>query len=256
MGASGFPSLASHLTDRVVVTYDPRGVERSTRHDGEGELTPQVHAADVAAVIEAVLAEAPAGHPVDLFASSGGAVNALALVASRPDLVRTLVAHEPPLCTVLPDAEPALAAVEQLYATYRADGLGPAMTGFIVLSQHRGEVDGDVLASLPDPAAFWLPTTDDGSRGNALLGQNLRGICGHRPDVDALRAAATRVEVAVGAESAGELAHRAGEALAAALGSAPVVLPGGHGGFLGDEYGMVGEAEPFARRLREVLDRD
>src|SRR5262245_53644710 len=33
MGASGFPTLASHFPDRTVITYDPRGVERSTAHD-------------------------------------------------------------------------------------------------------------------------------------------------------------------------------------------------------------------------------
>src|SRR3954471_21063289 len=77
MGAAGFTTLASHFTDRTVVTYDPRGVERSERKDPELEVTPQVHAADVAAVIEAA-----GGGPVDLLGSSGGAVNGLALVAA------------------------------------------------------------------------------------------------------------------------------------------------------------------------------
>src|SRR5437667_312609 len=91
MGAAGFATLATHFTDRTVVTYDPRGVERSKRTDPDLEVTPEMHAADVQAVIEAVGAG-----PVDMFASSGGAVNALALVAAHPKLVRTLVAHEPP----------------------------------------------------------------------------------------------------------------------------------------------------------------
>ena len=91
MGAAGFATLAARFTDHTVVTYDPRGVERSERTDPAVEVTPEVHAADVRAVIEAV-----GRRPVDVLASSGGAVNALALVASHPDLVRTLVAHEPP----------------------------------------------------------------------------------------------------------------------------------------------------------------
>src|SRR3954452_3232526 len=98
MGAAGFATLATHFTDHTIVTYDPRGVERSERTDADLELTPGVHAGDVRSVIEAV-----GRAPVDVFASSGGAVNALALVAARPDLVRTLVAHEPPLVSVLPD---------------------------------------------------------------------------------------------------------------------------------------------------------
>jgi len=87
MGAAGFGTLAMHFPDRTIVTYDPRGVERSERGDPDLEVTPEVHASDVCAVIEAV-----GGSPVDLFASSGGAVNALALVAAHPELVRTLVA--------------------------------------------------------------------------------------------------------------------------------------------------------------------
>src|SRR3954467_14979247 len=85
MGAAGFATLATHFTDHTIVTYDPRGVERSERTDADLELTPEVHAGDVAAVIKAV-----GGVPLDLFASSGGAVNALALVAEHPNLVRTL----------------------------------------------------------------------------------------------------------------------------------------------------------------------
>ena len=31
MGASGFEQLVSHFGDRTVITYDPRGMDRSTR---------------------------------------------------------------------------------------------------------------------------------------------------------------------------------------------------------------------------------
>src|SRR4051794_32060758 len=78
MDASGFAELASHFPDRTVVTYDPRGTARSTRTDGARESTPQLHADDLHQIIRAV------GGPVDIFASSGGAVNALALVAAHP----------------------------------------------------------------------------------------------------------------------------------------------------------------------------
>ena len=105
MGAGGFGTLAGHFTDRTVVTYDPRGVERSTKVDPASESTPEQHAADLHRIITALGAG-----PVDLFASSGGAVNALALVAKHPEQVRTLVAHEPPLASILPDREGALAA--------------------------------------------------------------------------------------------------------------------------------------------------
>jgi hypothetical protein len=35
--------------------------------------------------------------------------------------------------------------------------------------------------------------------------------------------------------------------------SAPVAFPGGHGGFLGGEYGQTGEPDAFAATLRQVL---
>ena len=91
MGATGFGTLAGHFTDRTVVTYDPRGAERSKRTDGALRSTTEEHAEDLHRLILALGAG-----PVDIFASSGGAVNSLALVARHPEQVRTLVAHEPP----------------------------------------------------------------------------------------------------------------------------------------------------------------
>ena len=41
MGAEGFGTLANLLPERTVVTYDPRGVGRSVRSDGSGELAPR-----------------------------------------------------------------------------------------------------------------------------------------------------------------------------------------------------------------------
>ncbi|MEU4396370.1 alpha/beta hydrolase [Kribbella sp. NPDC023855] len=251
MAASGFPTLASHFEDRTVVTYDPRGVERSQRTDGTGELTPDDHAADLAALIEAL----DAG-PVDLFASSGGAVNALALVAQRPELVKTLVAHEPPLAALLPDAEAALKACADIYETYQRDGQGAGMAKFIAIVSFEGEIPADYTDQpAPDPAMFGLPTEDDGSRDDALLGQNLRGCTSYRPDLDALAKSTDKVVVGVGEESANQLAGRGGKAIAELLGLTPEVFPSNHGGFLGDEYGMPGKPAEFAVKLRDVLAR-
>src|SRR3954447_4585192 len=74
MTASGFGTLASHFPDRTIVTYDPRGLGRSTRKDGRVDNSPTVQSDDVHAVIEALGTQ-----PVEMFASSGGAVTALAL---------------------------------------------------------------------------------------------------------------------------------------------------------------------------------
>ena len=248
MGAAGFTTLASHFPDRTVVTYDPRGVERSERSDPSPTSTPQQHADDVHRVIEAV-----GRGPVDLVASSGGAVNALELVAQHPDDVRTLVAHEPPLAALVEDREAAVAACQDIHDTYLRDGMGTAMAKFIAIVSHRGPVPADFAEQPVDPSVFGLPTDDDGNRDDALLGQNLLSCTTHEPDLDAVGAASTRVVIAVGEESEGQLARRGGEAVAARLGIPVTVFPGDHAGFLGGEYGQTGAPDAFAARLREVL---
>lgn len=249
MGAAGFGTLAGHFRDRTIVTYDPRGVERSEKADPLSQSTPEEHADDVHRIIQAL----DAG-PVDLFASSGGAVNALALVARHPEDVATLVAHEPPTAQVLPDRKEALAACKDIGETYQRSGMGPAMAKFIAIVSYKGPITADYLAQPgPDPAMFGLPTEDDGSRNDALLAQNIITCTHYEPDFDALRAASTRIVVGVGAESEGELAHRAGVAVAERLGIEPVVFPSNHGGFLGGEYGQSGDPDAFAAKLREVL---
>jgi pimeloyl-ACP methyl ester carboxylesterase len=250
MGAGGFVTLAGHFPDRTVVTYDPRGVERSPKTDDTSESTPDEHADDVHAVIQAI-----GGGPVDLFATSGGAVNSLALVARHPEDVRILVAHEPALGEVLSDRDTALAAAEGIQKAYRSSGFGPAMAKFIALVTHKGEVPaGFADGPGPDPAMFGLPTEDDGTRNDPLVGQNIVSSTHYKPDFDAIRAAATRIVVAVGAESDGEMAHRGGVGVAERLGTTPVTFPSGHGGFLGGEYGQTGEPEAFAKALREALE--
>ncbi len=249
MGAAGFGTLAGYFADRTVVTYDPRGVERSRRTDGAATTTPEEHADDLSRLIAAV-----DSGPVDLFASSGGAINALALVARHPEQVRTLIAHEPPAAALVPDREFALAACRDIHETYLRSGLGPGMAKFIAIVTHQGPITAEYLEQpAPDPAMFGLPTEDDGSRDDVLLGQNMLSCTHFEPDIDALRAASTRIVVAAGEESEGELANRGAHAVAERLGTTPVSFPSNHGGFLGGEYGQMGRPEAFAARLREVL---
>ncbi len=249
MGAEGFGTLAGHFTDRTVVTYDPRGAGRSKRTDGASQTTVEEQADDLHRLIGALGAG-----PVDIFASSGGAVNALALVARHPEQVRTLVAHEPPAAQELPDREPVLAAFAGIKDTYQREGFGPAMAKFIALASYQGPIPaGFADQPGPDPATFGLPAEDDGSRDDALLCLNMPSCPGHRHDFAALRAASTRIVIAVGAQSSQAMAGRGAAAVAERLGTAPVTFPGGHDGFLGGEYGGMGEPDAFATTLRKVL---
>jgi pimeloyl-ACP methyl ester carboxylesterase len=249
MGASGFGTLAGHFPDRTIVTYDPRGAERSSKDDPTSESSPEQHADDLHRIIQEV------GGPVDLFASSGGAVNALALVAKHPEDVRTLVAHEPPATSALPDRQEALAVCGDIRETYLNEGFGPAMAKFIGLVSHQGPITAEYLAQpAPDPAMFGLPTADDGSRSDPLLGQNMVTCNAYEHDFDALRAASTRIVIGAGEETGEALPRRAAHAVAERLGREAVTFPGGHDGFLGGEYGQTGKPDAFAARLREVLE--
>jgi pimeloyl-ACP methyl ester carboxylesterase len=249
MDASGFTTLAGHFRDRTVVTYDPRGIGRSERTDGAKESTAEQHADDLHRLISAL----DAG-PVDIFGSSGGAVTGLVLVAGHPEQVRTLVAHEPPAASLLPDGEQALAAFDHVREIYQREGFGPAMARFMVLSSLKGPIPAD-FAQLPapNPADLGLPTEDDGSRDDPLLGEN-NGTTTYEHDFGALQAASTRIVIGAGAESEGEMTHRAALAVAERLGAEPVIFPSHHGGFLGGEFGWSGEPDAFAATLREVLD--
>jgi pimeloyl-ACP methyl ester carboxylesterase len=252
MTASGFGTLASHFPDRTVVTYDPRGLGRSIRKDGRVDYAPTVQAGDVHAVIEAL----DAG-PVEMFASSGGAVTALALVATHPDDVTTLVAHEPPLIPVLPDAAAAERALAGVRDAYEAKGPNAGMAAFIAMTSWRGEFTDEYFTRpTPDPAAFGMPTEDDGSRDDPVLSDRSRAVSSHRPDIDALAAAPTRVVIAVGEESMNTFTGRTAVATAALLGQQATVFPSHHRGFLGGESGYAGQPEAFGRKLREVLDDD
>lgn len=249
MAAAGFGTLSKHFTDRTVVTYDPRGSERSVKSDPTSLASPDDHADDVHRLIQAI-----GGGPVDLFATSGGAVNALALVSKHPEDVRTLVAHEPPVASILDDREYALAACRAVYETYQRSGWGAGMARFIPLVSHRGPFTADVAGQrAPDPALFGMPTEDDGSRTDPLLNESVITSTHYEPDFEALRAASTQIVVAAGENSAGELANRGAVAVAERLGVEPVIFPSDHSGFLGGEYGQTGDPDAFAAKLGQVL---
>ena len=262
MTSGPFAPLADLLaTDHTVVTYDPRGVGESTADDRSLAVTPEIEADDLAAIIEAV-----GGGPADVFGSSGGAVAGLALATRHPDKVRTLIAHEPPVGELVPDAPYARAAIDDVEDAYRAYGAGAAWGKFVSLVMHDGPVpEGGV------PPAAWPPpgqdaAGDDGQGVEATDGPQeppapsekqqaddeifflrmLKPFTRYQPDVDALRSGRPRIVIAVGEASRGELARRSADALAQQLGTPAITFPGHHGGFMDDPAG-------FASTIREVL---
>jgi pimeloyl-ACP methyl ester carboxylesterase len=249
MDASGFSALASHLPDRTVVTYDPRGLGRSVRHDGRDDSDPEVQARDLHALVTSL-----GVGPVDVFASSGGAVTGLAWITMFPDDVATLVAHEPPLFGVLPDAESTARAYDRVRAAYAERGWGAGMAAFIGFTSWPGEITDEFFEQpLPDPAAFGLPSADEGTRDDPLLSERSMPVVRYEVDLSALAKASTRVVLAAGEESVGVFPGRCTTALAAQLGQEVVVFPSHHGGFSGEDDPWPGQATAFAEALRAAL---
>jgi pimeloyl-ACP methyl ester carboxylesterase len=252
MQADGFGALARELGERTCVTYDPRGLGRSSvRRDGRNDQTPQDQAADLHA-----LAEHLGQGPVDVFGSSGGAIAGLTWAATYPGDIDTLLAHEPPSTWALPDADAADRALRRVRQAYQDGGTGVGMAAFIASTMWQGPFTEDYFAQpLPDPAMFGMSAEDDGSRDDMLLSDRAATVTTYEFDVDALRTGPTKVVLGVGEESGETMPARAGRAVAALLGSEPVVFPSHHGGFVGGgpENPYAGKPAEFAEVLRTVL---
>jgi pimeloyl-ACP methyl ester carboxylesterase len=237
MAAAEFAAVADAMaTTHTVVTLDPRGYGASTLDDPDSPSTPEIRADDVVAVLDELGAAT-----TDVLGSSGGAVTGLALVANHPGRVRTLIAHEPPLLELLPDAVAQRAATDAVTATFHRDGPGAAWGAFMA---NAGFDPGDGPPPGPEP------TPDEMARQLAesarFFDHDLPSTTRYLPDAAALRASSTRVVVGLGETSATLLTDATSRAAAELLGCELAMFPGGHGGF-------IEAPAAFADRLREVL---
>jgi pimeloyl-ACP methyl ester carboxylesterase len=233
MDASGFAPIVPLLTaDHTVVTYDPRGVARSSVDDPDAQLTTDVLADDLHRLLAEVTDE-----PADILASSGGAIAALWMAVRHPSQVRTLVAHEPPLTALLPDAAEQRQAIDGLYESYRTEGTAVAMGRFLA---HIG-------IAPPEAAGHPMPMPEEALADAGYFLKNiLRTVSLAQPDLAAIRDCPARIVIAAGETSQGQLANRTAVALAERLDTELAMFPGDHGGF-------AGEADPFATQLRKTL---
>jgi pimeloyl-ACP methyl ester carboxylesterase len=238
--SSSFRSIAGHLAPHyTVVTYDPRGLSRSKLEGPlDEERLVEVYADDVHRLLAAITRE-----KADVYASSGGAVIALELAARHPEQLNTVVSHEPPSPTLVPDTARVRGVMEEIAATYGTEGIGPAVQIFSDLTRsgppppQEGKLTPEMLEDMAR------------MRGNMDLffGPYVLAIARYEPDFAALKAASCRIVAAVGAETRGELAHDGGLGLGQRLGTPAVVFPGDHSGF-------ESRASEFAAKLREVLE--
>lgn len=235
MDARPFTGLAELLAaDHTVLTTDPRGINRSELDDPDQDATLDQRADDLARLIR----HADAG-PAIVLGSSGGAVSVLALTQAHPDLVDTVIAHEPPLNELLPDPGEVLAGLDEVMATHLG---GDPLGAFRLFVK---------VANLPMPEAMIEPmfaqrTAQDVADDHFQHAHMMRPTINWRPDIAALKAASSRVMVGIGETSTGQLCDRTSRALTDLLGIEPTMFPGGHIGFAEDPAA-------FAARLRTVL---
>ncbi len=240
--ASTFAPIVPFLIeDFRVVTYDPRGLSRSSIDDSSRDVLVQIQAEDAHRLLQAVTDE-----PAYVFGNSGGAITGLTLVERYPEQVQALIAHEPPVIELLPNRDEVSATTEEIYQTYLAQGIWPAMMKFLTMA-----------GITPGRPAERTDAEQEDARGSdamaemernfrLFLGSMLREIVSYQPDIARLNAVSSRVLIGRGMTSPGQLAYRTASALAEQLGTATVSFPGGHGG-----YGE--EPEAFAQVLRRVL---
>ncbi|MFQ6330753.1 alpha/beta fold hydrolase [Nocardia sp. CWNU-33] len=236
MDAAAFAPLADLLaTDHTVLTTDPRGHQGSLLDDPTQDSTPELRADDLARLIASVGAG-----PAVVFGSSGGAVTALALAQAQPDLVTTVVAHEPPLLALLDDRAEQRAKTEEIIATHQGGDTLGAWRKFMAQANIR----------MPEPVLEQIfgGEREPGQQASESywFAHELRATTSWEPDSAALRATAARIVIGLGADSAGQLCERTSQELGEMLGVEPVLFPGGHTGFVEDPAA-------FAPRLREVL---
>ncbi len=235
--AAAYDDLAARLAGTcTVLTYDRRGLSGSTIHDPAQSPTITTHAEDVHHLLTALTTE-----PAFVYGSSIGALISLELASRHPELVSTLVAHEPPASQLLPEPERTRARQDQQEAEdiHQAEGAFPALRRFAAFAGiDPADREPDVAATPPGPER--LPNLE------FFLTHDAPAARRHQLDMAALKAAATRIVPAVGRTSAHIWAHHCARLLAEELGTPCVEFPGGHNG-------AVFRPRAFAARLHDVL---
>jgi pimeloyl-ACP methyl ester carboxylesterase len=255
-GDAGYYSeVAEKLADAyTVLTYDRRGNSRSAVDDPTATLRMARQSADAMAVL--------AHHDMTsalVFGGSGGALIGLDLAARHTSAVEGLIAHEPPVLSLLSDADRATFA--EIDEITRTEGPWPAYARFMTtidrpdspaLAHNRfgRRMLGGLMHGLQWVAAHGPRAMRDVGRfmGNAeyLMVREIEPFLSFEPDFDVLAASGIPIVVGVSAKSRAYYPAQGGEAVAARLDVPVVEFPGGHAGY------TEAPAE-FAVTLRTVL---
>jgi pimeloyl-ACP methyl ester carboxylesterase len=236
--AGPFTQLASELAGRfMVVSYDRRGFSRSSLETPPDERRLETDSDDVIRLIDQHTQD-----PALVFGSSSGAIVGLDVITRYPDRVSKLVAHEPPLLSILPDAAKHLKFVDDVYDIYRRSGVEEAMSVFSAgiglqrPSPPRGQIPPDVaevMQRIHRNFVFWFE-------------HEARQYPRVTPDFDRLKAVANKIILAGGRESREQFPYQPNLVLARRLGLEVIDFPGNH-------IGYVPHAAAFAEQLGNLL---
>ncbi|MEU8629843.1 alpha/beta hydrolase [Streptomyces sp. NPDC048669] len=241
-GAASFAPVADDLAaEYTVATYDPRGMSRSTLDDPGAEQRVAEHADDAFRVLELL----SPGEPARVFGASSGAIVAVHLLTAHPGHVERVVAHEPPMVEVLPDAPRHRALIARVTETFRTEGLMPAMAVFAAGLKKEGETAEPAAAvELPPQAAARAEQTM--ANLPYFVGRIVPAFMSYAPDIRRLEALSDRLVLACGDDSRGELPYRPAAVLAERLGSELQHFPGGH-------TGLTTHPTEFGELLRKIF---
>lgn len=209
--------------DFSCLTYDRRGLSRSTIDDPARPVTMADQVADVHRLLAHV-----ADGPALMLGCSFGAVIGLHLAAAHPEQVETLVAHEPVAPWLLPEADAAahreeLAHLQALYAEGGLAAAFPAIAASLGIDPRDQETEPGIT---PQPM-------DERRRANfayfiATEFTALREDPGCR---DLLPDARPRIVPVAGRTTVKTVYdYRAAHELAALVGRPVAYFPGGHNG--------------------------
>ncbi|OKI05121.1 alpha/beta hydrolase [Streptomyces sp. CB02923] len=241
-GAAAFDGMADELAAAyTVATYDPRGMSRSVLDDPAAGQRVAEHADDAFRMLEML----SPGEPARVLGISSGAIASLHLLTTRPERITRVVAHEPPVVEVLPDAAEHRALVARVEETFHAQGLMPAMAVFSAGLKKDGS------AAAPQPELKLPPQAAaraEQTMANLpyFVGRIVPAFMSYAPDLHRLKALSDRLVLAGGEDSRGELSYRPAAFLAGQFGTELLHFPGGH-------TGLTTHPAEFAETLVKAL---
>jgi pimeloyl-ACP methyl ester carboxylesterase len=228
------------VADYTVVTYDRRGLSRSTLDDPAQGVSLAAHADDAHRLLTEL-----ADEPVLMLGCSLGASIGFHLAVDHPGQISTLIAHEPVTPKLLPADQRAhhereLAHIQQVH---QRDGLAPAL-----------KVVADVLGIDPtnpgvEPDLTPQPMNAQRVRNfDFFIKRDFTAIINDTLDITALTKTPTRIIPAIGRTTPRTVFdNKCAFALAAMLGTKVHEFPGGHNG-------NTTHPRAYATTLRTTLD--